>query len=86
MAVPSIGSVVTFAASCCGAATCSAVCSACGKCGNSVATRIAYALLLLVNSILSWIMLTPWAIKKLEHLTLDYVKIDCPTGPMVMVG
>ncbi|EGY18878.1 membrane protein TMS1 [Verticillium dahliae VdLs.17] len=80
MAVPSIGSVVTFAASCCGAATCSAVCSACGKCGNSVATRIAYALLLLVNSILSWIMLTPWAIKKLEHLTLDYVKIDCPTG------
>lgn len=72
--------LVTFGASCCGAATCSAVCSACGKCGNSVATRIAYALLLLVNSILSWIMLTPWAIKKLEHLTFDYVKIDCPTG------
>lgn len=46
----------------------------------SVATRIAYALLLLVNSILSWIMLTPWAIKKLQHLTLDYVKINCPTG------
>lgn len=56
------------------------VCSACGKCGNSVATRIAYALILLVNSILSWIMLTPWAIKKLQSLTLDYVKIECPTG------
>lgn len=80
LAVPSVGTLVTFGASCCGAATCSAVCSACGKCGNSVATRIAYALLLLVNSILSWIMLTPWAIKKLEHLTFDYVKIDCPTG------
>jgi len=26
--------IFTFAASCCGAATCSAVCSACGKCGN----------------------------------------------------
>ncbi|KAL2761226.1 hypothetical protein ACRALDRAFT_1073289 [Sodiomyces alcalophilus JCM 7366] len=25
-------------------------------------------------------MLTPWAIKKLEGLMLDYVKIDCPTG------
>jgi hypothetical protein len=71
---------MSFAASCCGAATCSMVCSACGKCGNSVATRIAYALLLLVNSILAWIMLTPWAIDKLQHLTFDYVKINCPNG------
>ncbi|KFA61570.1 hypothetical protein S40285_04019 [Stachybotrys chlorohalonatus IBT 40285] len=80
LAVPSVGTIVSFAASCCGAATCSMVCSACGKCGNSVATRIAYALLLLVNSIIAWIMLTPWAIEKLEHLMLDYVKINCPSG------
>ncbi|RCI13919.1 hypothetical protein L249_8094 [Ophiocordyceps polyrhachis-furcata BCC 54312] len=80
LAVPSIGSVMSFAATCCGAATCSMVCRACGKCGNSVATRIAYALILLVNSILAWVMLTPWAIEKLQHLTLDYVKINCPTG------
>lgn len=25
-------------------------------------------------------MLTPWAIKELQSLTLDYVKIECPTG------
>lgn len=25
-------------------------------------------------------MLTPWAIKKLEHLTLDYMTINCPEG------
>ncbi|KAI0161641.1 TMS membrane protein/tumor differentially expressed protein [Hypoxylon sp. FL1284] len=80
LALPSAGTLMSFAASCCGAATCSMVCSACGKCGNSVATRIAYALLLLVNSILSWIMLTPWAIEKLQHLMLDYVKINCPSG------
>ncbi|KAF7936779.1 hypothetical protein EAE99_002128 [Botrytis elliptica] len=80
LAVPSMGTVMGFAASCCGAATCSAVCSACGKCGNSVATRIAYALILLINSILSWIMLTPWAINKLQGLTLDYMKISCPEG------
>lgn len=80
LALPSAGTLISFAASCCGAATCSMVCSACGKCGNSVATRIAYALLLLVNSILSWIMLTPWAIEKLQHLMLDYVKINCPNG------
>jgi serine incorporator 1/3 len=36
--------------------------------------------MLLVNSILAWIMLTPWAINKLQHLTFDYVKINCPTG------
>ena len=47
----------------------------------SVATRIAYALILLINSILSWVMLTPWAIKKLQHLTLDYMEISCPDGP-----
>lgn len=46
----------------------------------SVATRIAYALLLLVNSIVAWIMLTPWAVEKLQHLMLDYVKINCPSG------
>ncbi|KAI9843651.1 MAG: hypothetical protein M1838_002526 [Thelocarpon superellum] len=47
---------------------------------SGTATRIAYALILLVNSIFSWIVLTPWAIKKLEHITLDYVKIECPEG------
>ena len=47
---------------------------------HSVATRIAYALILLVNSILSWIMLTKWAIDKLQHLMLDYVKISCGDG------
>ena len=43
----------------------------------SMATRIAYAFLLLINSIISWLMLTPWAMSKLEHLTLDYVNITC---------
>lgn len=80
LAVPSLTTLLGFGASCCGAATCSMVCSACGKCGNSVATRIAYALILLVNSIVAWIMLTPWAIEKLQHLMLDYVKINCPNG------
>ncbi|KAF8476979.1 membrane protein TMS1 [Kalaharituber pfeilii] len=77
LAVPSLGSVGGCLASCCGAYACSAICSACGKCGNSIATRIAYALLFLVNSIISWVMLTPWAIKKLEHLAFDYLPVNC---------
>lgn len=40
-----------------------------------MATRIAYAFILLINSILSWIMLTPWALHKLQHLTLDYMTL-----------
>ena len=43
----------------------------------SMATRIAYAFILLINSIFSWLMLTPWAMRKLEHLTLDYMNIKC---------
>ena len=37
-------------------------------------------MILLVNSILSWIMLTKWAIEKLQHLMFDYVKIKCGDG------
>lgn len=44
---------------------------------DSMATRIAYAFILLLNSIFAWIMLTPWAIRKLEHLTLDYMTFEC---------
>ncbi|THZ82521.1 TMS membrane protein/tumor differentially expressed protein [Aureobasidium pullulans] len=77
LAIPSVGSLMTFAASCCGAATCSAVCSAAGKCNNSMATRIAYAVILLLNSLLSWIMLTDWAVKKLQHVLLDFATISC---------
>ncbi|CAL8575850.1 Membrane protein tms1 [Xanthoria parietina] len=77
LAVPSLGTLMSFGASCCGAAACSAICNQCGIFKSSMATRIAYALLLLINSIISWLMLTPWALKKLEHLTLDYVNISC---------
>lgn len=72
---------MSVGASCCGAATCTALCSNCGgKCQSSTATRIVYALLLAVNSIISWILLTPWAINKLRGLTLDYMKFKCGGG------
>jgi len=76
-----IGSVAApFLASCCGAAATNALCQSCGTCKSSIATRIAYAILFMINSSISWIMLTDWAVKKLEHLTLDYMKITCPGG------
>ena len=39
--------------------------------------RVVCAVIFLVNSVLSWIMLTPWALKKMEHLTLDTLPISC---------
>lgn len=80
MAVPGITMVGSWVASCCGAAACSAICSACGKCSSSIATRIGYAVLLCINSIISWVMLTDWAIKKLEKLTFNYVHLRCAGG------
>lgn len=47
------------------------------KCNNSIATRIAYALILLINSLISWLMLTDWAVKKLQGVLLDYVTVSC---------
>jgi hypothetical protein len=40
-------------------------------------TRIGYALMLLINSILSWLLLTDWAVKKLQKLAMDYVQVKC---------
>ncbi|CZT23786.1 related to TMS1 protein [Ramularia collo-cygni] len=77
LAIPSMGTLLTFGASCCGATTCSALCSATGKCSSSIATRIAYAFILLLNSLLSWVLLTPWAVHKLQGILLDYVTINC---------
>lgn len=33
--------------------------------------------MLLVNSLLSWLLLTDWAVKKLQGILLDYVTLDC---------
>lgn len=43
-------------------------------------TRIGYSIILLLNSMLSWIMLSDWAIKRLESWSYDYIKITCRNG------
>ena len=49
----------------------------CGKCNGSVATRLSYAIILLFNSLLSWLLMTDWAVRKLQGILLDYVTINC---------
>ncbi|KAI8048557.1 TMS membrane protein tumor differentially expressed protein [Syncephalis plumigaleata] len=49
-------------------------------CSGSIATRVGYALLFLVNSVLSWFMLSDWAIVHLRQLFHGYLEINCPEG------
>jgi len=55
----------------------SAFCKSCNF-SSSIATRMAYCLILILNSLFAWIMLTPFAIKKLESWSYDYIKMSCP--------
>ncbi|KAI8580223.1 hypothetical protein K450DRAFT_238726 [Umbelopsis ramanniana AG] len=50
VALPALGTVGAWVASCFSAAACSLACKSC-NCNNSIATRIGYALILLLNSI-----------------------------------
>ncbi|KAK9366052.1 serine incorporator/TMS membrane protein [Lipomyces kononenkoae] len=77
LALPALSTVGSYAISCCGAAACTTLCTACKTCSSGLSTRIAYALIFIVNSILSWVMLTNWAIEKLEAITRNYMKFRC---------
>ncbi|KAI3402989.1 TMS1 [Candida oxycetoniae] len=71
---------VTSLASCFGAAACSAFCTSIGGTfRSSIMTRITYAIILLVNSLLSWIALSPFIIHKLEKATFGFINNKC--GP-----
>ncbi|GFO28591.1 serine incorporator 1-like protein, partial [Plakobranchus ocellatus] len=56
------------AACCCGSAACSLCCAACPSCKNSTASRIGYALMLLVGSIVALFMLIPGIRHKLDEI------------------
>lgn len=65
---------------CCGAAACSAFCSLIGGTFSSaIMTRITYGLLLVINSIVSWIALSPFIVHRLEKATFGFINIGC--GP-----
>ncbi|KFM75188.1 putative serine incorporator, partial [Stegodyphus mimosarum] len=55
-------------ACCCGSAACSLCCAACPSCKNSTSTRIMYALMLLLTTVVSCIMLSPQLKDKLDNL------------------
>lgn len=71
---------VTSLASCCGAAACSALCTSIGGTfQSSILTRITYAFILLLNSLFSWIALSPFIVHKLEKASFGFINNKC--GP-----
>ncbi|CAH7688984.1 serine incorporator/TMS membrane protein [Phakopsora pachyrhizi] len=54
----------------CSSQAASAFCKTCNF-SSSIATRIAYCLILILNSLFAWIMLTPFAIEKLESWSYE---------------
>ncbi|KAF9582461.1 hypothetical protein BGW38_000182 [Lunasporangiospora selenospora] len=76
IALPALGGIGSILASCFSAAACSLACRSC-NCNNSIATRVGYALIMLVNSLVAWTLLTDWATKQLESITHGYLRLNC---------
>ncbi|KAH7884631.1 serine incorporator/TMS membrane protein [Phlebopus sp. FC_14] len=54
-------------------------CKSC-NCNSSIATRVGFAFIFILNSLLAWLMKTPFAIRKIEQWSYDYIKMDCEDG------
>ncbi|KAI9353352.1 serine incorporator/TMS membrane protein [Zopfochytrium polystomum] len=53
--------------------------NACGS-RTSTASRVGYALMFTLTSILSWVMMSDWAERKLAEISFGYLKLNCPQG------
>ncbi|KIJ66713.1 hypothetical protein HYDPIDRAFT_174100 [Hydnomerulius pinastri MD-312] len=84
--IPLAGPLGTVAASCLGglafcftSTAASMFCKSC-NCNSSIATRVGFAIIFILNSLLAWLMKTPFAIRKIEQWSYDYIKMDCDEG------
>ena len=74
-----ISSLATQAACCFGSSALSCLCNVCGS-KSSTASRVGYALQFLMTAIVSWLMLTDYAGKKLESISYGYMTLECGKG------
>ncbi|KAN0093033.1 Serine incorporator/TMS membrane protein [Tylopilus felleus] len=84
--IPLAGTLGTIATSCLGglafcftSTAASMFCKSC-NCNSSIATRIGFAIIFILNSLLAWLMETPFAIRKIEEWSYDYIKMECEEG------
>eukprot|EP01135_Chromosphaera_perkinsii_P004146 Nk52_evm53s270 gene=Nk52_evmTU53s270 len=83
-----LGCLVGEAACCCGSAACTMCFKCCPK--SSTASRAAYSILFLFNSMLAWVCLSDWASKalsKIPSLAKDFLSAHCiTTGGCTLEG
>ncbi|KAI0300775.1 serine incorporator/TMS membrane protein [Russula brevipes] len=86
LSLPLAGVMGTVASSClAGLAFCftstaaSMFCKSC-NCNSSIATRIGFAMIFALNSMLAWLMKTRFMIQLIEKWSYDYIKMDCDEG------
>ncbi|KAN0120796.1 Serine incorporator/TMS membrane protein [Russula decolorans] len=86
LSLPLAGVLGTVGSSClAGLAFCftstaaSMFCKSC-NCNSSIATRIGFAMIFALNSMLAWLMKTRFMIELIEKWSYDYIKMDCEEG------
>ncbi|KIJ52532.1 hypothetical protein M422DRAFT_223091 [Sphaerobolus stellatus SS14] len=86
LSLPLAGVIGTVGSSClaglaffCTSKAASLFCKSC-NCNSSIATRVGFAFIFCLNSLLAWIMKTPFIVQQIEKLTFDYIKIECSGG------
>ncbi|CAL1716600.1 unnamed protein product [Somion occarium] len=50
------------------------------NCNSSIATRVGFAIIFCLNSMLAWLMKTPLVIKQIEKWSHGYLEMDCAEG------
>ncbi|KAH9885783.1 serine incorporator/TMS membrane protein [Cubamyces lactineus] len=83
LSIPLAGVFGTVASSClAGLAFCftstaaSMFCKSC-NCNSSIATRVGFAMIFCLNSMLAWLMKSPLIIEQIEKMSHGYLKMDC---------
>ncbi|KIK10300.1 hypothetical protein K443DRAFT_670924 [Laccaria amethystina LaAM-08-1] len=83
MSLPIAGGLTTIGTSClgglafCFTSTAASMFFKSCNCNSSIATRVGFAIILALNSILAWIMKTDAAIRLIEKWSFDYIKMTC---------
>ncbi|PPQ69010.1 hypothetical protein CVT24_000085 [Panaeolus cyanescens] len=83
MSLPLAGGLSSIATSClagvafCCTSTAASMFFKSCNCNSSIATRVGFAIIFSLNSILAWVMKTDAAIKLIQKWSFDYIKMEC---------
>ncbi|KAF5342041.1 hypothetical protein D9611_001784 [Ephemerocybe angulata] len=86
MSLPIAGGLTTIATSClagvafCFTSTAASMFFKSCNCNSSIATRVGFAIIFLLNSILAWVMKTDAISQLIKKWSMDYIKMDCAEG------